>query len=109
MSLSLRLDHFREVGFPISVLFGQFTHYIMLLAVHSISILRTDPEHTLDIWGQTCAWLWQREVKTAVLLELVSREAEGPTDRYSVCDIVYFISPGIGMQRRSPSYPGIQK
>ena len=65
----------------------------------SISISRTGPEYTLDIWGQTCAWLWQREVRKAVpvLLDLMSGEAEGPTDRCTECDIVYFISPDIGM------------
>lgn len=84
------------VGFPRSVLSKQLSHCICSLTEDSVSIPSTAPEHAWNRPGSgLCLTLVPRkERKTGPgLMGLVSGEADAPTERCSVCDIVHFVSP----------------
>lgn len=89
----LKMDLFREVGFPFSVCLGSLVRVSCPLAVDSISISRTGPEHALTFGVRPVCDFVQRSKEGNSRLEFVSIDVDGPTDRCSACNVVHFISP----------------
>ena len=99
-SLDVTLTSSAWLGFPGLSCLGTLASASCSLTGDSLSISRT-------VQGQACAWLCADKGGEARswLMELVSGEADEPTEGCSVCD-VHFTSPGRGVQGRPSQLPG---
>lgn len=100
-SLDVTLMSSAWLGFPGLSCLGTLASASCSLTGDSVSISRT-------VQGQACAWLCADKGGEARswLMELVSGEADEPTEGCSVCD-VHFTSPGKGAREDHHSSLGV--